>query len=78
MKITLKLFATLTAFQGPAAELELAAGTTVGALIGQRGLPRRLCTMVLVNGAFVPTAELDSRILEEGDVLAIWPPVGGG
>jgi sulfur carrier protein ThiS len=84
MKATLKLFATLTAHLPPearragAAELELAPGTTVGALIGQRGLPRQLCTMVLVNGAFVPTAKLDSRILEEGDVLAIWPPVGGG
>jgi thiamine biosynthesis protein ThiS len=78
MKATLKLFATLGARQAPVAELELAPGTTVGALIGQRGLPRQLCTMVLVNGVFVPTAELDSRILEEGDVLAIWPPVGGG
>jgi sulfur carrier protein ThiS len=84
MKIQLKLFATLTAYLPPearragAAELELEPGTTVGALIGRRGLPRPLCTMVLVNGVFLATAELDARVLEEGDVLAIWPPVGGG
>ena len=34
MKATLKLFATLGARQAPVAELELAPGTTVGALIG--------------------------------------------
>lgn len=84
MKVTLKLFATLTAHlpsehrRAGAAELDLAPGTTVGALIAQRGLPRRLCTMVLVNGVFVDPGALDARELAEGDVLAIWPPVGGG
>jgi sulfur carrier protein ThiS len=84
MKVQLKLFATLTAHLPPEsrraglAELELAPGTTVGGLIGQRGLPRQLCTLVLVNGVFVAPKDLDGRVLAEGDVLAIWPPVGGG
>jgi molybdopterin converting factor small subunit len=84
MKITLKLFATLSAHLPPERrragleELELDPGTTVGALIAQRGLPRPLCTMILLNGMFLAVDELDRRELAEGDVLAIWPPVGGG
>jgi thiamine biosynthesis protein ThiS len=84
MKVTLKLFATLTGLlpaEGRRAglvELELAPETTVGALIDQQRLPRRLCTLVLINGVFVDPEEREGRILAEGDVLAIWPPVGGG
>jgi thiamine biosynthesis protein ThiS len=82
--IRLKLFASLTGHLAPAdrragaMDLELAPGTTIAALIDQRGLPRQLCTLVLVNGVFVPPGELERRVLAEGDVLAIWPPVGGG
>jgi sulfur carrier protein ThiS len=34
--------------------------------------------LVLVNGEFVPPAERSGRMLAEGDVLAIWPPIAGG
>ena len=34
--------------------------------------------LVLVNGVYVPPAERATRTLEEGDVLAIWPPIAGG
>jgi len=33
---------------------------------------------VLVNGVFVQPADRLSRRLNEGDVLAIWPPIAGG
>ena len=84
MRITLKLFATLTAhLPGEArraglVELQVDPGTTVLALIEQRGLPPSLCTLVLVNGLYVAPADLANCRLNEGDVLAIWPPVGGG
>jgi sulfur carrier protein ThiS len=84
MKITLKLFATLAAHlpsesrSKGQAELELAPETTVQALIDQRGLPPKLCTLVLVNGLYVAPGDLAGQVLREGDVLAIWPPVGGG
>jgi sulfur carrier protein ThiS len=84
MRVILKLFATLTDYLPPAArrggqmELELAPETTVRGVIELHRLPPRLCTLVLVNGVFVAPAEQAGRVLAEGDVLAIWPPVGGG
>ena len=84
MKVKLKLFATLTSFLPPEhrrsglVELDLAPGTTVRALIELQRLPPALCTMVLVNGVSLSAQEQEARVLAEGDVLAIWPPVGGG
>jgi molybdopterin converting factor small subunit len=37
-----------------------------------------LCAIVLVDGAWVGRAERGARVLSEGEVLAIWPPVAGG
>jgi thiamine biosynthesis protein ThiS len=84
VKVALKLFASLIGFLPPEAraasrvDLEVAPGTTVLALIGQFRIPPEKCSLVLVNGAFVEPEERDSRVLADGDVLAIWPPVGGG
>lgn len=84
MKLTLKLFATLTAHLPPAARragqvaVDAVPGSTVADLIAQQGLPPALCTMVLVNGRFVSRDDHAACVLQEGDVLAIWPPVGGG
>lgn len=84
MKIQLKLFATLTAHlpvearRAGLVQLEVEPGTTVRGLIELRGLPPALCTMVLVNGAFLAAADLGGRALRDGDTVAIWPPVGGG
>jgi molybdopterin converting factor small subunit len=33
---------------------------------------------VLVNGVYVEPADRLTRTLQEGDVLAIWPPIAGG
>ena len=84
MKVRLKLFATLTAHLPPEArraglvDLEVAPGTTVQGLIQQHRLPPQLCTLVLINGLFISPQEQSGWALNEGDVLAIWPPVGGG
>jgi len=37
-----------------------------------------MCHMVLVNGVYVAPEERSDKKLEEGDHLAIWPPVAGG
>jgi sulfur carrier protein ThiS len=42
------------------------------------GLPNKLVHLVLVNGVYVPPAERATHALNEGDVLAIWPPIAGG
>ena len=84
MKVTVKLFASLAVHLPAEArsqhrvELEVAPGTTVQDLIQRQGIPPGQCAIVLVDGAWVATAERGARVLAEGEVLAIWPPVAGG
>ena len=84
MIVTLKLFATLAAHLPPEArkahqaEAEVEEGTSVRGLIDRFRVPPTLCTLVLVNGHFIPQDGLDAKVLVPGDVVAIWPPVGGG
>ncbi len=84
MKITLKLFASLTDYLPDAAkytnvvELDIAPETTIGQLIEQHRLPAKLVHLVLVNGAYVAPEIRVTRTLQEGDALAIWPPIAGG
>ena len=84
MKVSLKLFASL-AVHLPAEvrssyriELDVAIGTTVLDVIHHQGIPPGQCAIVLVDGVWVARAELGARVLAEGEVLAIWPPVAGG
>ena len=84
MRVTLKLYATLTDYLPPAARtenlvrLDVEDGATIASAIAPFNLPPRLTHLVLVNGLFVPREERDTRPLREGDVLAIWPPIAGG
>jgi len=88
MRITFKLFAMPCDHLprevdgrprvGNAIELDLAEGTTVQAVIDRFRLPQKLVHLVLIDGAFVPKEQRDSRALREGDTLAIWPPIAGG
>ena len=83
MKIVFKLFASLSDYlpperKGNRLELEVEAGTTVAELIRRYRVPERSAHLVLVNGHFVPAAERAKRHLQEGDELAIWPPIAGG
>jgi molybdopterin converting factor small subunit len=84
MKITFKLFATLTDYLPAEArrsnvmELEVLGDASISQIIEPFGLPPKLVHLVLVNGTFVQPADRLSRTLKEGDVLAIWPPIAGG
>lgn len=83
MRVTLKLFATLADYlpagaKANAAELEFAAAPTVGGVIASFNLPIKLVHLVLVNGNFVSPEARATRLLEDGDTLAIWPPIAGG
>ncbi|HBH39898.1 MAG TPA: molybdopterin synthase sulfur carrier subunit [Curvibacter sp.] len=84
MKITFKLYASLTDYLPPQArgdnriELDVASGATIAQVSEPFGLPNKLVHLVLVNGVYVPPAERATRTLSEGDVLAIWPPIAGG
>ena len=84
MKITLKLFASLTDYLPDQArssnivELDAQAGTTISQLIERFDLPPKLVHLVLVNGTYIEPGQRLSHRLAEGDVLAIWPPIAGG
>jgi molybdopterin synthase sulfur carrier subunit len=84
MKITLKLFATLTDYLPPESRhtnvvaLELASGTRIGQVIEQYRLPEKWVHLVLLNGTYIAPEQRTSQTLTEGDVLAIWPPIAGG
>ena len=84
MKVTLKLYATLSdhlpdaARRTNALELNLDPGTTPAKVIESQNLPLKLCHLVLIDGVFIPPAERARRMLNEGETLAIWPPIAGG
>ena len=84
MKITFKLFASLTEYlpaearRGNRIELEIDPDATIAKIIEPYGMPIKLVHLVLVNGTYVAPAQRASRVLQEGEALAIWPPIAGG
>jgi sulfur carrier protein ThiS len=83
MRITLKLYATLTDYlpadsHNNQVEVEVAESDPVDSVLEGFHLPKRMVHLVLINGAYVPPAERPSRRLAAGDHLAVWPPIAGG
>jgi sulfur carrier protein ThiS len=82
--ITFKLYAGLTQYLPPEARvgnampLELPDGATVLQAMQPFNLPMKIVKLVLVNGVYIAPEQWQSRVLQDGDVLAIWPPVAGG
>lgn len=84
MKITFKLFAMLTDFlpatarAGNVMELDVPADATIAQVVERFALPPKLVHLVLVNGTYVAPEARAAHVLQEGDTLAIWPPIAGG
>lgn len=83
MKIRFKLYATLQQYLPSGAkqnqiELDVPDGTTPADMAREYNLPPHLTHLVLVNGVYIYPEQRDSQKLNEGDVLAIWPPIAGG
>ena len=84
MKITFKLFASLTEYlpaearRGNRIELEIDPDATIAKIIEPYGMPIKLVHLVLVNGKYIKPEDRGTTTLVDGDVLAIWPPVAGG
>ena len=83
MKIELKLYASLMRFLpedavSHAASLDVPEGMTPAKLIEDQKLPAESCFLVLLNGVYLTPAERETRQIQEGDAIAIWPPIAGG
>lgn len=83
MKLRFKLFASLADYlpperKGNVVDIDVPDGTCVQAIIDQYRIPARSAHLVLVNGRFIPPEARATQALEEGDELAVWPPVAGG
>jgi sulfur carrier protein ThiS len=85
MNIIFKLHATLRDYLPAEAthhrtrlEIEVPEGTTVQQVIDRYDMPENLVHLVLVDGVYLDKSIRSTRVLKEGEALAIWPPVAGG
>jgi len=74
MRVTVKLFATFRKGRFDVDVREVPPGTTVSRIAEEAALPEKEIGIVLVNGRHTGL----SRVLSDGDTLAIFPLVGGG
>ncbi len=74
MKVTVKLFATLRVNRKNIMEMELEEGAVPRQVAQLLGIPLGEIAIIMINGR---GAVFESR-LEDQDVLALFPPVGGG
>lgn len=84
MRITFKLFAQLADYlpadvkPGNEMALDVSPGDTIAQVIEPFHLPPKLVHLVLVNGKYIAPDQRASATLQDGDALAIWPPIAGG
>ena len=83
MKIKVRLFATLQEYLPPGSgtsetTLDLPDSATVPDALGELRVPLNLAHIVFVNGRQVLRSEIGMRQLQDGDILAAFPAVGGG
>jgi sulfur-carrier protein len=79
MEIELRMFATFRRYLPPGSEghvcmLQINPGATISSVLGRLGLPPEGPRIVLKNGLHAR----DDAELKEGDVLSLFPPLGGG
>lgn len=72
--IKVRLFATLREGRGKEVELLFSEAITVKQIIDRLEIPEKDVAILLVNGR---DGKLD-QVLIDGDVVSIFPPVGGG
>ena len=84
MRLTVKLYASLAAHLPVEARstnqhpIEAPDGASVAAVLAPYGLPPELTKLVLVNGRYVAPEDRPHVLLQDGDVVAVWPPIAGG
>ncbi len=79
MRVEIRLFATFRDFLPPGSTAfsftrALEEGTTVEEVLTELKLPEQTPKIIILNGVHADA----SRVLRDGDVLSLFPPVGGG
>lgn len=74
VQVIIRLFATLRAGRFSEKTIEFGPGSTVGEVIRSIGLPKDQVTLIFVNGRHSDA----STSLKDGDILSLFPPIGGG
>ena len=74
MKITVKLFATLRENREKIFELNTLEKATPSDVAAILAISEKDIAIIMVNGRGVEA----QHVLKDGDVLALFPPVGGG
>ena len=64
--------------EGNRAEIEIPSGTSPIGVMERLGIPTGGHYLVTVNGTALPEKDRRTAILEEGDLVAIMPPLRGG
>lgn len=76
VRITVKCFASLSEFQPQNAEaFPISEGATLGSVIDGLAIPRKHVHLVFLNNTV--RRDLDVT-LKDGDVVGVFPPIGGG
>lgn len=83
MKITFKLFASLARHLPAGAvrnivDIDVDATTSIHDVLDRYHVPRAEAHLVLINGVYIEPEDRDRALFQEGDALAVWPPVAGG
>jgi len=83
MNVQLELYASLMKYLPAEAvrhrvQVDIDSGTTAHALLDRYQVPFEQAHLVLRNGVFLHQEERDQTLLQDGDVIAVWPPVAGG
>jgi len=83
MKIKLRLYATLQKYLPPGTinsetDMELPEAATIPDALGVLAVPMSLPHIIFINGRHVLRPDFSTRQLQEGDILAIFPAIGGG
>lgn len=83
MKIAIEFYASLMKYLPPGSarfrrDIKIDAGFQLQVLIEQYHISNEEAHIVLVNGHFVALENRGEHVLQENDVVSIWPPVAGG
>lgn len=83
MKAYLELYASLMHLLPPGSsrhrrEVEIGPDSTVQDFLDRFSIPPEQAHIVLRNGHFVCGDDRLNTLVEEGDTIAVWPPVAGG